>query len=199
MEKNNNWKKYYENIGDKPPRKELIEAMRYVDNKDFALDLGAGKLQDSKHLLNEGFDRVVAVDSEESVRDIVHEEDGLEVVISPFEDFNFPKEKFSLVNAQYSLPFTNPNSFVDVFESIVNSLKEGGVFVGQFFGIRDGWSNNPKMTFLTKEQIEVLFNGLEVLKLEEIENDGKTAAGENKHWHIFDFIVKKQPDPYTSN
>ena len=33
----------------------------------------------------------------------------------------------------------------------------------------------------------------------EKEYDGKTAARENKHWHIFDFIVKKQPDPNTSN
>jgi tellurite methyltransferase len=47
--------------------------------------------------------------------------------------------------------------------------------------------------------VNELFKDVEIIKLEEKENDGKTAAGQDKHWHIFDFVVKKQPDPDSSN
>ena len=32
---------------------------------------------------------------------------------------------------------------------------------------------------------------MEVLFFEEKENDNPTAAGNMKHWHVFDFILKK--------
>ena len=63
MESNNPWKKYYKDTEGRPPRKELIEALEFVQNRDSALDLGAGAMQDSVYLLSQGFKEVIAVDS----------------------------------------------------------------------------------------------------------------------------------------
>jgi tellurite methyltransferase len=199
MKSKNNWEQYYKNTEERPPRRSLVEAIQSVSDRNFALDLGAGALQDSKYLIDNGFNQVTAVDSEETVAEQDVKNYNIEVVIKPFEFFIFPQDKFDLVNAQYSLPFISPDKFYDVFRSIINSLKQNGVFVGQFFGDRDDWNKNTKMTFLTKEGVNELFKDVEIIKLEEKENDGKTAAGQDKHWHIFDFVVKKQPDPDSSN
>lgn len=47
------------------------------------------------------------------------------------------------------------------------------------------------MVFLAKESIMNLLDGFEIIKFEEIEKDGNTATGKNKHWHVYDVIAKK--------
>ena len=71
------------------------------------------------------------------------------------------------------------------------SLKKGGVFCGQFFGVNDEWSKNPKMTFHTEDQAKKLLDGLEIISFKEVEEDSTTANGTPKHWHIFHIIAKK--------
>lgn len=191
MESKNDWETYYKDTENRPPRKELVEGIKFVINKDKALDLGAGALQDSEYLLKQGFNKVVAVDSEPSIQNRSDDE-RLQVVISPFEDFDFPTGLFDLVNAQYSLPFTNPQQFERVFASIKNSLKKEGIFIGQLFGDRDGWSQDENMTFLTKEEVTNFIVDMETIKFSEEEKDGKTASGKNKHWHVFNLILRKK-------
>lgn len=48
------------------------------------------------------------------------------------------------------------------------------------------------MTFLKREAVEQLFNDFELIKFEEIEKDGMTALGKEKHWHIYNVIAKKK-------
>jgi tellurite methyltransferase len=174
------------------PRKELVEALQFVQNRESALDLGAGAMQDSKYLLEQGFMEVVAVDSEPSVAARDLQDKRAQIVISTFEEFKFPVNKFDLVNAQFSLPFTHPREFERVFNSIKQSLKEGGILVGQLFGDRDEWTFNQDMTFLNKEEISNLLSDTEVLQMREEERDGTTAAGDEKHWHIFNLIIRKK-------
>ena len=47
------------------------------------------------------------------------------------------------------------------------------------------------MIFLSREEVIELFNNFEIIKFKEIEKDGKTALGKDKHWHIYDIIAKK--------
>lgn len=54
------WKEYFVNTKDKPPRALLVTALAYVNNRDAAIDLGSGALNDSMFLLKEGFKKVVA-------------------------------------------------------------------------------------------------------------------------------------------
>jgi ubiquinone/menaquinone biosynthesis C-methylase UbiE len=170
----------------------MVKALSYVAHKDAAIDLGSGALNDVTHLLEAGFKQVIAVDKKPVALEIARSlpSDRFEYVISPLESFEFPTDSFDLVNAQYSLPFIAPHEFESVFHNITASLKDGGIFTGQFFGDRDEWSSNTAMTFHTKEQAIRLLSSFETLSFEEEEQDKRTAAGEMKHWHVFHFIVR---------
>ena len=82
---------------------------------------------------------------------------------------------------------------------IRQALAPGGVFAGQLFGIRDSWADDPDLTFHARRQVEVLLDGLKILRLEEAERDGRAFSGP-KHWHTFDILArnpvsKHQPAP----
>lgn len=192
-ERFNNWHTYHERTKDRPFRESLREGLSLVSARDIALDLGAGALTDTKHLLQSGFKKVVAVDSEPSVRDRSQEigDDRLEVVVKRFEDFDFTPNTYDFVNAQFALPFIHPDSFNQVFEKLKNSLKADGILVGQLFGDRDGWKDDPNLTFHTSDEVRELLADLEVINLREEERDKSTAAGTPKHWHVFHIITRK--------
>lgn len=188
------WKDYFQNRNGKPPRPLLIKALTFVKNKDAALDLGAGSLNDTPLLLAEGFAEVIAVDKHDVTQLIGKElpkDTRFKYILSSFEDFDFPVDTFDLINAQFVLPFINPKSFDAVLENIYNSLKSDGIVTGQFFGDRDEWRNNPEMTFTSRTQVENLLKKYKTISLEEEERDSVTAVGEMKHWHLFHFIVQK--------
>lgn len=46
------------------------------------------------------------------------------------------------------------------------------------------------MTFYARYQVEVLLDGLDLLRLEETERDGHAFSGP-KHWHTFDILARK--------
>jgi hypothetical protein len=145
-------------------------------------------------LLAEGFQHVTAVDSTPASEDLLKgiPTEKFSYAISSFEDFTFPENEYDLVNAQFSLPFNRPETFKLVLKRISDSLNKDAIFTGQFFGVHDEW-NVPerKMTFHTLEQAKEQLSGFEVLEFQEKENDGPTALGKMKHWHVFHFIVRK--------
>ena len=122
---------------------------------------------------------------------VLQGKDRLEMVISSFEDFDFPENTFDLVNAQYSLPFTSPESFNEVFGKVKASLKSGGVLVGQLFGEKDGWRETPSMTFHTHDEVQQLLSDMKIINLEESEVDGRISDGSPKHWHVFQITARK--------
>lgn len=192
-EKPDGWLEYHEKTKDKPPSKLLQESIVFVKPKGKVIDIGGGALSDVKYLLEQGFD-VTVIDQEEKVKasaDALGKE-GLHAVTSTFADFDFPENTFDLASAMYTLPFNPPETFDRVFENIKHSLTKDGIFCGQFFGIRDGWSNNPTRTFHTREKIESLLSDMETISLIEEETDGKIANGTPKHWHVFHFIARKR-------
>jgi tellurite methyltransferase len=187
------WRTFHERTKETPPSVSLIEAVKIVTEKNSALDIGAGALRDSKYMLEQRFQKVVAVDIEPATKEAAREinDDRLQVVISPFQEFNFPEHTFDLVNAQFSLPFIPPESFSEVFSKMEKSLKENGIFVGQLFGTNDSWNNNSKMTFHNLDQVQELFSGMKIIELREEERDGTPVVGDSKHWHIFYITARK--------
>jgi len=97
-----------------------------------------------------------------------------------------------LVNASWSLPFCPPAMFGAVWEQIVDALRPGGRFCGQLFGEQDEWATEDDMTFHTREEAERLFVVFELDRFDELEEDGKTALGTPKHWHVFNIVAKKR-------
>ncbi len=188
-----NWTEYFEQTKNKPPRSLLVKSLSFCKEKDSALDLGSGALNDSIYLLDQGFTNVTAVDIEPVAKEIAENlpKNKFTYTISKIEDFKFSDNHFDLISAQYSLPFLHPDSFEAVFKNIINSLKDGGIFTGQFFGNGDGWADEEKMTFLTLERTKVILSDLELLYFVEEEKDKPTASGKMKHWHVFHIIARK--------
>jgi len=185
------WTRVYESTKELPPHESLFQALELVREREAALDLGAGAMRDTKLLLKVGFEKVVAVDSEPINQHNEISDDRLEIVVQRFESYDFPEDSFNVVNAQFSLPFTSPTCFNTVFDKLKSSLMPGGIFVGQLFGKNDEWSSDKKMTFHSLEEVQNLFSRMEILGFEEKEQDGTTAAGTQKHWHVFQITARK--------
>jgi len=113
----------------------------------------------------------------------------LETRVSPFEEAEWPEA--DLVTSSFALPFCRPDAFPGLWDRIVASLRPGGRFCGQLFGDRDGWSGEDDMTFVTRAALDELLDGLEIEQLDELEEDGHTAIGKAKHWHLYHLVVRK--------
>lgn len=196
MEKNTalgKWKEYQQQTSSGKPRPLLIKALTYVPTRGAALDLGAGALNDTQYLLNNGFKNVTAVDITPQFKNVsIKEGVHFEYYESSFEDFRFQTQYFDLISSQFSLPFTEKKQFPKVWRGITGGLKKGGIFCGQLFGKKDDWQNRGTVITHTSEEIAQMTKNFEVLYLGEVENDSKTASGQQKHWHYFELIAKKR-------
>jgi tellurite methyltransferase len=197
------WGRYYDATGDLPRETLLFALERFEavgassEEGLFAIDLGCGAGRDTAELLRRGW-RVLAVDAEEEAierllqRDDLRPEDvgRLETQVARFEDAKLPRA--NLVNSSFALPFCPPTQFEAVWHMIVAALEGGGRLSGQLFGDRDSWATTPEMSFQTREAAEELLRGLDVERFTEVEEDGETALGEVKHWHVFHVVARKR-------
>jgi len=196
------WRRYYD-AADDQPRDTLLFALERLATESgakkkglFAVDLGCGAGRDTAELLRRGW-RVLAIDTEEeAIERLLRRDDlgaggaaRLDTRVARFEDAAWPEA--DLVNSSYALPFCPPNHFGAVWQRIVASLSRAGRFSGQLFGDRDGWASASDMSFQTRGEAEALLRGLDVELFVEIEEDGKTAVGKPKHWHLFHVVAKR--------
>lgn len=190
-----NWQQYINNTKNQSPQTLLVSALKFAKGKEAALDLGAGALNDSKYLQKVGFKKIYAVDTEESL-ELIKELDNKVFSFQKvaIEDYIFPLNFFDLVNVQFVLFFVRRDKMTRVINDIKKTLKPGGIFVGQFLGLNDSWSNNPAVCAYLRVDVEEFFSGLEIIYFQEEEKDGLTAMNQSKHWHIFHFIVRKSKD-----
>jgi len=195
------WAAYYAKTGERPPRDTLLFALDRFDAEEgdnrqrLAVDLGAGGGRDAVEMLRRGW-RVLAIDAApESAVAIRGRADlppdvQLETQTARFEDADWPA--CDLVNSSFALPICAPDDFPGVWARIVNSLKPGGRFAGQFYGDRDSWAGHrDNVTFHSRAELDARLAGLEVEMLEEEEDDSTTPRGETKHWHIFHIVARK--------
>ena len=187
---------FLERTKDQQPSTWLSLVVEAMDGRSGnALDLGCGAGRDTRFLLEKGF-RVTAVDKEGEVKKYLCAlpQEHLRVVVSRFEDFDFPENQYDLINASFSLPFTHREKFDEVFQRMEKSLRIGGVFVGQLFGVNDDWnkSQTTKTTFHTEEQARQLFRDWNVRKFIEKETDGVLANGLPKYSHVFHIIARRK-------
>ena len=194
------WSSYYKNKSNLVPRDTLLKALEFFEkekNQDeqmFAIDLGCGHGADTLELLKRNW-KVLAID---------YSPDGLAILeesVIPSRKRNFRKMNMSFeelklmkcnfLNASYSIPFCKPQSFGNLWNEIENSILKDGRFAGNFFGINDSWAKDKMMTFHSKEDVNKLFNNFIIEYFEEKDEDGVTASGESKHWHVFSVIARK--------
>ncbi len=189
------WGRYYEASGDDPRGTLRFALDRFGDGKGrFAVDLGCGSGRDTAELLRRDW-RVLAIDAEqEAIERLLARDDvelgRLEVRVARFEDAEWPPAE--LVNSSFALPFCPPAAFPALWKRLVGSLPSGGRFSGQLFGDRDGWIDQPELSFHTRAEAEALLRDFELERFDELEEDGSTALGEPKHWHLFHVVARKR-------
>jgi tellurite methyltransferase len=196
------WAAYYKATKDRPPRETLMKALSlFAADADpgrprFAIDLGCGSGMDTFELLRQGW-KVLAIDAQSEAIELVRssvpfqKQQDLETRVSTFEKLdNLPRA--DLVNASFSLPFCTPDAFDGLWSQIVAALHPGGRFAGHLFGDRDGWANNPNMTFHTHAEVNQRLRNFVVEMLNEEDEDGQTALGDPKHWHVFSLVARRR-------
>lgn len=185
------WGRYYSLTKDSQPWPLLVRAAALAPRHGRALDLGAGAGRDTRYLLEQGF-QVTAVDAEPGAVALLAalSQARLRVVQSTFEDFAF--ETYDLISAQFALPFTPRDRFAGMFARLKAALAPGGIFTGQFFGVRDQLNTpDSTATFLTRAEAEAQLSDLETIELTEEDADGHKADGSPKHWHVFHILTRK--------
>jgi tellurite methyltransferase len=192
------WRRYYDAAGTDPRQTLRLALGRFTCEgitRGLAVDLGCGAGRDTLALLDRGWS-VCAIDGEpEAIQRLLAnapETERLRTQVATFSRADGPS--CDLVNSSFALPFCHPSEFADVWARIVASLRAGGRFCGQLFGVRDGWAPSTDITFHSREAAVALFTAFELEHFEEVEEDGKTATGVPKRWHLFHVVARKRTD-----
>lgn len=191
---NPSWREYYQKVAQRPPRQLFIDAVERFPSPGVAIDLGCGGGIETRELLRRGW-QVIAVDQEAAALELLDEtvpgEDRgrLTPYMATFDALELPSADF--IWAGLSLPFCEPPSFPQLWNVIAGSLRIGGRFAGDLFGVRHAWRERDGMTFVTREQVEALLAPFEVERLDEHEEERQTAFQGLQHWHGFDIIARK--------
>lgn len=207
------WSRYFNAVKELPPRETLLRALDAFDrersgsgerwdaaHRPLAIDLGAGEGRDTVELLRRGW-RVIAIDSSpEAARRIlarldIDHMDRVEARVQRFQEAVLPPAEF--VNASFAIPHCSPDAFASLWGNIGRSIRPGGRFAGQLFGVNDEWATKPdgvERTYHTRADVDRLLAeaSLEPEMLDEVERDGKNAFGEPKHWHVFHIVARKR-------
>jgi tellurite methyltransferase len=194
------WQGYYKWIEGREPRPLFVDALARFDTRSsglqqHAIDLGCGDGTETLALLEAGWS-VLAIDGQPAAIEHVLSKapdkhlPRLKTLTTSFDDLQLPETDF--IYAGYSLPFCGPDCFDGLWKKITASIRLGGRFAGQLFGIRDSWVDNPEMTFHSAEQVTALLEqAFDIEVLEETDEDGEAYSGP-KHWHLFDIIARKR-------
>lgn len=170
----------------------MLGALARFEAPGFGVDLGCGQGRDTFAMLKRGW-CVLAIDAEpeaiERLRARAGDEPRLETRVASFAEAQWPEA--DLVNAGYALPFCPPAEFDGLWERLVASVRPGGRFSGQLFGDRDEWAGDDQLTFVSRDRALQLLEPFELERFDEEDEDGKTALGDAKHWHVFHVVARR--------
>lgn len=189
------WKEYLNIVSNKPHRKILENAvLQDTSGLKIAIDCGCGVGADAGYLLDQGYE-VIAFDKEEKAIEVCKyrfsDKPGFSASVCLMEDFAF--KSVGLILASNSLFFCQPDRFDNTINSMLSSVAQGGIFVGDFVGPKDSWVHSPNhlVHSVTKDILGSIFCDFEILELHERDELASTALGNMKHWHTFTVVAKR--------
>lgn len=66
------------------------------------------------------------------------------------------------------------------------------IFVGNFLGQEDEWQDDENKTFVSKEDIDTIFEDFNIIYFNEKKySKVKKVTEKMKFWHVYDVIAKK--------
>ncbi len=208
------WPGYFGAVRGKGPRETLLHALSKFDAESpadasalqsarssrsaqptrLAIDLACGEGRDTLELLRRGW-RVVAIEPEaDGLQQLLDQVDEMQALRLSAQVADFASARLipcDLVNSSFALPFCPADQFDALWNKITDAIRPGGRFAGQFFGDRDSWATCGRTLGHSRSQIDRLFAGFILERLEEEEKDD--LAGESsKHWHVFHIVARKR-------
>lgn len=190
------WSEYYRCNAGRAPRRLLTAAVSFIPEPGSALELGSGDGTEALWLLERGWS-VFAVDREASAVAFLHEHitknpaNQLRAEQADLATFHVPTA--DLILACNVLPFLTRHQFYEVWGQLREAISPGGTLAVNLFGNHDSWATGASeiegMSFHTRQDINTLLDGLDILQIEEHEFDGGSGRGW-KHWHRFDIIAR---------
>ena len=184
------WKDYQEKTYNSDAQKLLIYFLNNYKIKN-AIDLGCGSGNETVYMLEHNI-KVLAVDGQlnkKYILDRIDENKKENVTFLEHEFKNIKLPKTDAITAFFSIPFCNPKDFNNLWDTIYNSLNNNGYFVGQLFGDRDDWKDDPLINTFTIDEVKKYLQKYKILKLKEIEYIRKS---DNKKWHFYNIIAQKE-------
>ncbi|MGM3423662.1 class I SAM-dependent methyltransferase [Pseudomonas benzopyrenica] len=189
------WTSYYTATAAGGPRDTLLQSLSsWSSPPGLALDLGCGTGRDTLVLLEQGW-QVLALDAEPEALSALRERTPallrgrLETRQARFETVTLPR--CDLLNSSFALPFCEPAHFPALWNGITAAVRSGGLFCGQLFGERDSWASKG-VTVVDAAALRRLLQDWDVLLHREEEEDGHTAVGRPKHWHIHHLVLQRR-------
>lgn len=191
-----NWSSFINKTKDLLPRELLVKGCKYLKNYNYALDFGAGGLRDTKYLIKFPFKEIDILDSCPDTEQLAGNlnKENLKVYIQRYESFKYPNAKYDLINAEFSLPFISKKSQKDILNSLIKSLTNGGIFVGNFFGLEDSWNDGKHkgISFYSIDQIREILKDLKIIFIEEKKyNKESVVDGVQEKWNVIEFIAMR--------
>lgn len=196
MDNTDIWQQYYQKALSRAhsPRTERAVSLN-TSGLNVAVDGGCGTGSDMAFLSARGYQVYgfdVHPDSVSLCRERFAGDGQVTVSQAAFEDYDYPA--CGLMIAHSSLFFADPTRFAATWQAMASSLAVGGVFSGDFMGTDDSWASGYRSPTapLTREQVTDLFTGFDIIELHERNEQGITALGRTKHWHIFSVVAIKR-------
>jgi hypothetical protein len=195
------WADFYRHTAGREPRPLFAKGMSALDVAGMApgqaVEVGFGDGTETATLLAAGW-RVLAIDSAPAAAERLRSQvpasaaGRLTVEAAPAESVPLPP--FDLLYAGYALPFLRSDAFPGFWAGVRSQIRPGGFIVVNFFGPHDSWVGRKEMSFIDRDTVTQLAEGLDVIAIDEEDKDGDSFLGP-KHWHVFDLIAREPPRP----
>jgi len=189
------WEEYFASMEQRPLHPLYAELDKYLPTQGDAFELSCGVGQGARHLTAKGLD-VWATDVSGEALTFLYEHatddqrSHLHLSLCTFETLDLGPDTFDVVVAAFCLFFMPAPLFAEKWPLIKAAIRPGGLFMGQFLGPNDDWAAQGYITH-TRAEVEALLGAFEVLHIEEVDQDGRTSMGTDKHWHVFHVVARK--------
>lgn len=160
---------------------------RYVGDKPGrVVELGFGAGAGLGWWVDRGWE-VLAIDVDDHMCDYARAVYGsrIQVIQSGYVEVDW--EDIDVISAVFALFFAGETEFWATWSRIRENVSTGAVFGGQLIGPEDDWASDH--VSVTREEVDEMCLGLNVLYLEEVRKRGKTVFGTEKEWHVFHLVV----------